>query len=279
MQNISTTLSLNYNKKNKFQETIWSYYQLYGRSFLWRELHDPYYIVVSEIMLQQTQTQRVINKFEQFIGAFGTFKDLADAPLRDVLGVWQGLGYSRRAIALQKIAQKITYDFNGIVPNDPEILVTFPGIGPATASSICAFAFNRPTVFVETNIRAVYIHFFFPGQDKVHDKELMPLIEQTLARDNSRAWYYALMDYGVMLKKQFKNPSRKSIHHAKQSRFEGSDRQIRGMILRILTDIKHITYQELCTKIDRDTVRIKKALDQLCDEGFIVNKYEQFFIA
>jgi A/G-specific adenine glycosylase len=224
-------------------------------------------------MLQQTQTYRVAPKFEIFIQNFPTFQALAQAPLQDVLAAWQGLGYNRRALALHVIAQRVVVEHGGVLPNDPEILVTFKGIGPATASSICAFAFNRPTVFIETNIRSVFIHSFFKGHDKVEDKELLPLIQVTLDHENSREWYYALMDYGVYLKKEKGNPSRKSKHHTKQSKFEGSDRQVRGAIVRAVTRYGELSERDLfvATK-EPDESRFARILAQLATEGFIVKK-------
>jgi A/G-specific adenine glycosylase len=251
---------------------IWDYYQHNRRDFSWRATDNPYHIVVSEIMLQQTQTYRVAPKYELFIKAFPDFTTLAQAPLQNLLAAWHGLGYNRRALALQKTAQKVVQEYNGLLPNDPETLVTFPGIGKATAASICAFAFNKPTIFIETNIRAVYIHTFFPHRDDVHDKEILPLVQATVDHSNAREWYYALMDYGVMLKKKYKNPSRKSSHHTQQSAFEGSDRQIRGMILKILIERQVITIHELWSLIDRDPSRVQTILNDLVNEKFIVQK-------
>lgn len=262
-------MKLTKNKIISFQQFIWEYYAINGRQFAWRHVDDPYKIVVSEIMLQQTQTYRVAPKYELWIQEFPTFAALAEAPLRDILSVWQGLGYNRRAMALQKIAQKIMAEFEGKLPANPEILETFPGIGPATARSICAFAFNFPGVFIETNIRAVYIHSFFPGKNEIHDKELYPLVEQTVDKKNPREWYYALMDYGVMLKAEHKNPSRKSAHHVKQSKFEGSDRQIRGMILKFLTNRGAIKEEELIKMTKKESERVLKIMNELIGEGFI----------
>jgi A/G-specific adenine glycosylase len=263
----------------EFKSIIWDYFNNYGRQFSWRCTTDPYQIVVSEIMLQQTQTHRVAGKYEQFLALFPDFKRLAEAPLRDVLAAWQGLGYNRRAIALQKTAQKIIDEFNGILPDNPELLVTFPGIGKATAASICAFAFNKPTVFIETNIRTVFIHFFFKDQAEVHDKELLPFVEQTVDAKKPRLWYYALMDYGVMLKKNMPNPSRRSKHHNKQSKFEGSDRQIRGKILKILTSMPVISYDELLFLLESSQKRVDKILFDLQKEGFIHEKNAFYYIA
>lgn len=252
-----------------FQETIWAFYAANRRDFAWRKTTDPYEIVVSEIMLQQTQTDRVTKKFENWTEQFPTFADLAEAPWRDVLVAWQGLGYNRRAQALHEIAKIVVRDHGGTLPADPEILKTFPGIGPATAASICAFAFNMPTIFIETNIRTVYIALLCANQAEIADRQLMPWIAATCDKEHPREWYYALMDYGVFLKKLLKNPSRRSRHHTAQSRFEGSERQIRGMILKVLSEKPETTLDELCTLIDREPERIRKNLVALCAEGLV----------
>lgn len=256
-------------KIHEFQNLIWNYYHTHKRTFAWRTTHDPYHIVVSEVMLQQTQTHRVVPKFEQFITAFPTLHHLAAAPFKDVLTCWQGLGYNRRCLALHTLAQEIMLNFQGSIPHDPAILVTLPAIGKNTAGSIAAFAFNKPTIFIETNIRTVFIHHFFPAHQAIHDRELLPLVEQALDHSNPREWYYALMDYGVMLKKNLPNPSRASAHHARQSKFEGSDRQIRGMILKLLTHHQQLSLPQLLALIEREPERIAKALGQLQQEKFI----------
>ena len=252
-----------------FQRLIYDYYKDHERYFAWRITDDPYAIVVSEIMLQQTQTDRVIKKYDEWLSVFPTIESLAHAPLPKVIATWQGLGYNRRALALKEFAERIVSEFDAKIPNDPDRLVTFKGIGPNTAASICAFAFNAPVVFIETNIRSVYIHQFFPQKKEVHDKELMPLIAQTVDFENPRIWYYALMDYGVMLKKTLKNPSRKSKHHAKQSKFEGSDRQVRGAILKMLIKDPSLSDEAFIGAISREAPKIKKILSDLEQEGFI----------
>lgn len=252
-----------------FKTFIWSYYQANRRDFAWRLTCDPYAIMISEVMLQQTQTFRVIPKYELWLAEFPDFVSLASASLRDVLSVWQGLGYNRRGMYLQQTAQRVVAGYNGVLPDDPEILETFSGIGKNTAASICAFAFNKPVVFIETNIRTVFIHSFFRDQAKVHDKELMPLIAQTVDQENPREWYYALMDYGVFLKQQGKNPSRKSVHHTKQSRFEGSHRQVRGAILRVLDEHTQLDLAELIKYTNKESSSVEKALKELKQEGFL----------
>ena len=258
-----------------FQQKIYSYYQSFGRSFAWRQTHDPYHIVVSEIMLQQTQTDRVVSKYELFLIEFTTFKELAHASLGHVLSVWQGLGYNRRAQALHRVAKRVVDEYSGTLPHNIEILESFPGIGYATACSIVAFAFNRPTVFIETNIRAVYIDHFFSDAHSVNDQELMPLVKQTIDNTNPRHWYYALMDYGVMLKKSKKNPNVRSAHHTVQSKFEGSDRQIRGAIIRMLSVIPTLSCNELFVHLVADKriraqqQRAERILNQLVKEGLV----------
>lgn len=254
-----------------FTQYIKNYFQQHGREFAWRETWDPYYIVVSEVMLQQTQTERVKYKYQLFIEAFPSFEALAAAQLADVYYYWQGLGYNRRALALQKIAQKVVNEFGGALPQNPEILETFPGIGKATAASICAFAFNMPTVFIETNIRTVYIQSFYGNSKKpVHDDQIRYLVANTLDAENPRIWYYALMDYGVMIKKTCGNPNHKSAHYSKQSKFEGSERQVRGLILRTLQKHKRMSFEQLCECIAKEPERILRNLNNLKRDGLLV---------
>lgn len=259
------------NTLDQFIATICEYYHAHKREFPWRETINPYHIVVSEVMLQQTQTDRVVEKYLTFIQNLPTFESLANVEFAQLLQLWSGLGYNRRVLYLQSLAREIVTTYGGKLPYNPEILVTLPGIGKATAASITAFAFNKPTIFIETNIRAVYIHSFFAGRDDVHDREILPLVEATVDKNNPREWYYALMDYGVMLKKQHKNPSRRSAHHTKQSRFEGSERQIRGMILRALLEQPLLARENLYERIAREPHRIDNNLNALCSEGFIEN--------
>jgi A/G-specific adenine glycosylase len=253
----------------EFQKLVWNYYASHGRYFDWRQTTDPYHIVVSEIMLQQTQTSRVEIKFPLFIKRFPSFDSLASALLHAVMSAWQGLGYNRRGKYLHQIAKRIMQDYQGVLPDDQKVLVQFPGIGKTTAASIVAFAFNKPTVFIETNIRSVFLHHFFPGVTNVHDNDILPLIKESVDIKNPREWYYALMDYGVALKKNIPNPSRLSLHHTQQSKFEGSNRQVRGQIIRILTQQGFISKESLLNAIKRDTEVINAIIKDLCKEGLI----------
>ncbi|MDR2898289.1 MAG: A/G-specific adenine glycosylase [Spirochaetaceae bacterium] len=282
---------------NEFRQAIWDNYRRNPRRFPWRETSDPYEILVSEIMLQQTQTERVIPKYTAWLEAFPNASSLAKASLPEVLRLWNGLGYNRRARFLQEACRIVTEKSGGVFPRDPDELDALPGIGPYTARAVAAFAFGSPEVFIETNIRSVYIFFFFPDAEKVDDKELLPLIEQTLDREHPREWYYALMDYGAALKKSVKNPSRRSSSYAKQSKFDGSLRQARGAILRALISDEALTSDEtfiledpapeygnklslsyIAEKEGIDMDRIRKAALSLCSEGLLVCEDEICYI-
>jgi A/G-specific adenine glycosylase len=252
-----------------FRKIVYEYYRVQGRNLPWRKTNNSYKILVSEIMLQQTQVSRVLEKYEEFLCTFPDVESLARAPLREVLAKWQGLGYNRRALALKKTAEEVVARHHGMIPSNIASLRLLPGIGEATASAICAFAFNQPVVFIETNIRAVFIHHFFKKKHKVKDSEILLLVEQTLDRENPRIWYHALMDYGAALKKMYRNPSRISTHYRRQGRFEGSNRQIRGMILRTLLKKESISERDLVkdTHFTAEVVRLN--LEQLEKEGLI----------
>ena len=208
------------------------------RDLPWRRTTDPYGILVSEVMLQQTQVVRVDGRWQRWLERFPTVDALASASTADVLEEWQGMGYNRRALSLLAAARAVS-ECGGLIPSEEAALRALPGIGPATAAGVRAFAFNLPGVYLETNVRAVFLHELFPGQDGVSDRELMPLVKACCpsgehADDTPRSWYYALLDYGAHLKKTEVNPSRRSAGHVRQSRFEGSRRQKRAELVRLL---------------------------------------------
>jgi A/G-specific adenine glycosylase len=262
-----------------FRHTIYDHFGKHGRVLPWRSTRDPYRILVSEIMLQQTQVERVLLKYEVFLEQLPDVASLARAPLREVLAVWQGLGYNRRAVALQRVAQRIVDEFGGLIPACYETLLTFPGIGPATAGAILAFAFEQPAVFIETNIRRVFIHFFFRGRTEVDDREILPLVEETMDLGRPRTWYYALMDYGAMLKTGEQNPNRRSKHYTRQASFEGSDRQIRGLILKALVREPSLRLDELVKVVGKDPQRTKRLIKALVQEGFLTRTEDLLRIA
>jgi len=187
---------------------------------------------VSEVMLQQTQVERVAPFYKKFMREFPTPTALTRAPLKKVLRVWSGLGYNRRALYLQRAAQKMVREHDGQVPRSIAELDALPGIGEATAAAICAYAYNAPVVFVETNIRTVFLHHFFPKRNKVRDREILEVVKHTLPKSKIREWYAGLMDYGTHLKEKHGNQNVRSAHYTKQKPFVGSVRHMRGELLR-----------------------------------------------
>lgn len=271
------------------------------RDLPWRRTYDPYAIWISEVMLQQTQVSRVDGRWQRWLERFPTVDALAAAAPSDVLEEWQGLGYNRRALSVHRAAQAIS-EAGGVFPQDQKELVKLPGIGPATAAGIRAFAFNLHGVYLETNVRTVFLHELYPQAEGVPDSELVPLVELTCPAsvtdaanvadaDNTandatvqltpRSWYYALLDYGAYLKKTIPNPSRRSKSHVKQTRFEGSHRQKRAELLRVLLAHKdeggavfETLHQELCqieVNAGRETLDEQVTLgllEELAKEGF-----------
>lgn len=269
------------NKQRQFQELVWEHYRAAGRHDLpWRPPAlkvrangsiDPYRVFVSEVMLQQTQAGRVVQKYHDFLKYFPSMKVLASAPTREVLGAWQGLGYNRRALALQRAAQQMVAQHGGRVPQTREELIALPGIGPYTAGAVLAFAFNEPVSFIETNIRRAYLDYFFPKREGVTDKEILPLVEATLPEGRARQWYYALMDYGAALGRTHINANRRSAHYTRQTAFEGSDRQLRARAVRFLLE-RPRSEAFLLRQLDTDSQRVERILASLVRDGFLVRK-------
>ncbi|MES2953522.1 MAG: A/G-specific adenine glycosylase [Patescibacteria group bacterium] len=256
-------------KIHSFKKEIWRYYKMYGREMPWRHNPDPYAVLISEIMLQQTQVDRVRPKWEAFLKQFPDFSALAQASSADVIRAWQGLGYNRRALGLKRLAEIVVLDHQGKLPSDSVVLETLPGIGPATAGSLAAFAFNLPAPFIETNIRRVYIYFFFPRAKKVKDSDILKLVGETIDKKNPREWFYALMDHGAFLAKKVPNPNRKSKTYTKQSPFVGSRRQIRGALLRALSLSPMLSLEELSRATDFPVDTIAEVSRLLEKEGFL----------
>jgi A/G-specific adenine glycosylase len=252
---------------SSFQAVIRDYYREHGRVFPWRETSDPYRIIVSEFMLQQTQTSRVVEKYIEFITAFPDVFQLAKSPFREVLRVWQGLGYNRRALALHKTAGEIAERYHGRVPDDPVLLRQLPGVGEYTANAMMAIAFNKPAIVIDTNIRAVYLYFFFREAETVGKNDIVPFVEATLDRNSPREWYYGLFDYGSMLKRE--NKDLEAGKRRKQSAFRGSDREVRSNILRLLLDIEIMTEDQLLASLPSDNERVRRLVTQLYGEGLI----------
>jgi len=265
---------------------------------------DPYKIFVSEVMLQQTQVTRVLVKYPEFIKRFPTFRSLARASLKDVLTVWQGMGYNRRGKFLKEAAGIIVkdkrYEFmfhnrlsfprtresieldrsriksgmteqqmlKQVQHDNVDLLQLLPGIGHNTACAVVTYSFNMPTVFIETNIRAVYLYHFFKDKENVSDSDILNRVKNTLDMQNPRDWYYALTDYGAMLKKTKKFQNIQSKHYTKQSKFEGSRRQLRGRILKLLIESGPSSLNDIRSHL-REDPRIEQIVEDMKNEGIL----------
>jgi A/G-specific adenine glycosylase len=283
-----------YNRKVKsdyqqFKNTVMEHYGEYGRHDLpWRKNQSPYYVAVSEIMLQQTQVDRVIPFFNNWMKQFPNWKKLANAPQSDVLRAWKGLGYNSRALRLQKLAREVTDVYKEKIPSNYELLLKLPGIGPYTAGAIRAFAFDQYTPLIETNIRRIFIYHFFNNESYISDTEIFETMNDMGEIENPREWYAALMDYGSTLPKIIKhNPNIQSKHYKKQSKFDGSDRQIRGKILDILLETKKISKKKIFEQLyeynsrkdsNSEKERYQKITDQLEKENFIKQTKKSFIL-
>jgi A/G-specific adenine glycosylase len=261
----------------EFRNIIYTNFKKAGRVFPWREDTNPWGVLVSEFMLQQTQTDRVIPYWERWMKLWPAPGDLAKASLEEVLREWSGLGYNRRARYLKECARIIAGEHRGKVPGTPGELLPLPGIGAYTAGAISCFAYNYPAVFIETNIRATVIHFFFqnpqgPASGKVTDAEIFPILERVLDTKNPRKWYWALMDYGAALKKITANPNRRSAHYTRQNPFEGSFRQIRGRLVRTLVSQGPASAKELWERTGIEPQDIYKALEALKKESMVAEE-------
>lgn len=257
-----------------FQKIVWNFYKQNGRHELpWRKTRDPYRVLVSEIMLQQTQVERVIPFYERFIARFPNAKALAAAPLSEALRLWQGLGYNRRAKMLQAAAKEIAK--HGI-PKSKEGLMELPGIGPYTAGAVAAFAYNEDGIFIETNIRTVVLHHFFPKKKKVSDAEIEKVLTKVFPKGKSREWHLALMDYGSYLKRSGVRTNGRSKHYVKQSQFRGSNREARGAVLRELA--KRAADAKRLTGLlgDDRTAQMQEAVTKLLAEGLIQKRGKVF---
>lgn len=260
-----------------FRRAVWAHYRKAGRHDLpWRKTRDPYKILVSEVMLQQTQVSRVLPKYKEFLKQFPTVRALAKALLSDVLKVWSGLGYNRRGKYLHEAAKVVVHDFKGDLKE--ALAHPLPGVGPYTRAAVRTFAFNEPHTMIETNIRGAFIHHFFAKKKTVNDRELLALIEKAAEGQDPREWHWALMDYGAHLKKIHPNPTRKSAHYVVQTPFTGSLRQVRGEILQLLTGGSYGDLA-LSQKLSFNEKDMRAALRGLQKDGLVVSEKGSWRIA
>lgn len=236
---------MNAYQSQSLRRKIRGWYHRHAPRLPWRETANPYHIFISEVMLQQTQISRVLIKYPEFIKTFPTIQSLARAPLSCILSAWHGMGYNRRGLYLQQSAQIILREHKGNIPKDISALDMLPGIGSYSAGAIACFAYGICEPFIETNIRRVIIHEFFPRKKKVPDAEILQTLRDTQPLRKQREWYWALMDYGREGLKNVPNANRRSIHYVKQSKFEGSPRYVRAKIISYLLENKKATAEEL----------------------------------
>ncbi len=265
---------------------VWAEGERLYRDLPWRNTRDAYAIMLSEVMLQQTQVTRVVKYWDRFLTLFPTIDALASAETSLVLEMWQGLGYNRRALALKRCAEECSRQYAGQLPRTTEELLALPGIGPATAGGIRAFAYGEPGLYLETNVRTVFLHELFLGQTDVSDKQIALHVERTCSVDNPRGWYYALLDYGSYLKSTLPNPSRRSKHHSKQSKFVGSRRQKRAELLRVVLAWRRATLPQLHQALvefevahgrpEPDLALTESIVADLVSEGFFTKQGENY---
>lgn len=184
------------------QQALLAWYARAGRSLPWRMTTDPYAILVSEVMLQQTQVDRVIPKYQQFLAAFPTLAALASAPIADVISAWVPLGYNRRAVSLQAIARQVMAEYDGVLPDALEQLLKLKGIGRYTAGAIACFAYQQQIATVDTNIYRV-LHRVFLGlehpEPQIRTEEMFTFAADVLPKGEAYNWQQALMDLGATI--------------------------------------------------------------------------------
>jgi A/G-specific adenine glycosylase len=256
----------------RFRNIVYTHYKNEGRNFPWRTDTRPWGILVSEFMLQQTQTDRVIPYWERWMKKWPNPGSLAEADMEEALREWSGLGYNRRCRFLKDCARYITEHYAGKVPRKPERLLDLPGVGPYTAGAVACFAYNYPAVFIETNIRSVFIHCFFEDKTGIHDREIFPILKEALDRENPRVWYWALMDYGVFLKQTAENPGRRSAGYVRQTKFEGSFRQLRGAVIRSLSSSGKGSAGEIGIRTGIEKEELLKVLEVLKKDWLVAEE-------
>lgn len=260
--------SLNIDKRAiaAFRREIRAFYARNGRALPFRETDDPYAVAVSEVMLQQTQVGRVLPRYEAWLKRFPDWAALAGAPTREVLALWSGLGYNRRALYLRDMARVVVEQYAGRLPEEPAELKKLPGIGEYTANAIAAFAFGKRVAAVDTNVRKVIIHKLKLPSDTPM-AQIRDLAGRLLPRSGIREWHYALMDYARLGLSAAESRAIPAL--SKQSKFEGSRRQIRGELVRQLTEKRSVRLETVADALGRDIDEVREAALSLATEGVI----------
>jgi A/G-specific adenine glycosylase len=250
----------------EFQNRVMTWWEENARTLPWREDPSPYNVLVSEVMLQQTQVSRVIPKYLEFLEAFPNVRSLAEAETKGLLQVWSGLGYNRRAVWLREAAREIVK--RGEFPRTAEELCALKGIGPYTSRSIRIFAFNEDLAAIDTNIRRVLIASGF-ANEKMSENQLQAIANRLLLEGRSSDWHNALMDYGSLV---LTSSTTGIAPTTSQPRFAGSNRQVRGAIIRHLTCADSLSLEDLLDALSQEGIDISSpeiTLEQLIEEGFI----------
>ncbi|NHI93999.1 MAG: Fe-S cluster assembly protein HesB [Candidatus Lokiarchaeota archaeon] len=262
---------MNQLKIKAFQEKIFAWWERHKRSFPWRKTNNPYKILVSEFMLQQTQTTRVKEIYRAFLRIFPTIESLAKSKPSEVLRFWSQnrLGYNRRALWLHEAANQIVKNEN--FPKTIKELRDLKGIGPYASRSILIFAFNSNIATVDTNIRRILIAEGF-AREETSDKDLLEIATQLLPKDRSRDWHNALMDYGAIKLTSIKTGIKP---RSKQSKFKGSNRQFRGKVVEYLTKINVAEKEKIirACKIPKD--KIEQVLNSLIKDGLVIKEQNE----
>jgi len=257
----------------RFQKKIFLFYKKNKRDLPWRKTTDPYKILLSEIMLQQTQVKRVVVYYEKWIARWFTIHAFASAALPEVLQMWMGLGYNTRAINLHNTAKKIVDIFDGDVLRAMQQYKELPGIGKYTSQAVQIFSTNADLITVDTNIRRIFIsEFDLP--ENISERDLWILAEQCLPVGKSRDWHNALMDYGALRLTAHKTGIRPT---TRQTQFEGSNRQIRAQILRHVLE-KPMTGKELTQTLKIDQERLEPILEKMINQHILLKKNNTYLL-
>lgn len=270
---MKTSVNLDQSTISSFQQKILQYYQKNKRDLPWRHTTDPYSILLSELMLQQTQVSRVIEYYTKWLHTWPTIQHLSKANRKDVLQAWIGLGYNTRGINLHKASQIIVEHYNGDVIAAMDDYKKIPGVGKYTSQAVKIFSTNADIITVDTNIRRIFIHEFNLPQD-ISDSKLWSIAQYCLPKGKSRQWHNALMDYGATYltsKKTGISPK------TTQSTFEGSDRQIRAQILRDLLT-KPLTLQDLTNQYNHSSDRLLKILEKMKKQEIIKQENKTYYL-
>jgi A/G-specific adenine glycosylase len=272
-------------RRRRGAEALRTWYEPRRGAYPWRETRDPYAIWVSEVMLQQTQASRVVAAYRAFLERFPNVRSLAAASRRDVVRAWDGLGYNRRAVWLSEGARAIVREHGGRLPRDPETLRTLPGVGPYTAAAVSSMAFGEPVAVVDTNVRRVVarVHLGVDGRGAA-TAEVRALAQAWLDRDDPVTWNQALMDLGREVCKPRPRchvcPLARACRFratgatvapgpGRQPAFEGSSRQVRGAIVRVLRSHEALSPRCLAAETGFGAERVEAAIAGLAADGLV----------